>query len=155
MYIYHVTCTLNNNWNYSVFCINLMPHEPVSGFPPKIWKKFPEFSLTFYLTWTQISMTILDILREVLPGSWNDNHDIFQMKITIFLFSWQSAFEKKVPWFFWEIKKVPWLSLTFPDHFFPGFPWLSRWVGTQTWQPRLYMFHLCKLISTRLLVLCI
>ncbi len=50
-------------------------------FPPKIWKIVPWLSLTFSLAWIQNSLTISSIFWEVLPGVWNDNHNIFQMKI--------------------------------------------------------------------------
>ncbi len=105
-----------------------------AGFPPNIWKKI----LWHSLTWTQISMTICDILQEVLPGAWNDNFNIFQVKTTFF-FMIISIF-KKVTWIFREIKNVPLQSLTtfFPD--FPGWWEPCRVTWTRLFETQLFHF---------------
>ncbi len=41
------------------------------------YPKSEKGSVTFSLTWAQISLTIFGILREVLPGAINNNHNIF------------------------------------------------------------------------------
>ncbi len=99
------------------------------GFPPQIWKKVHWLSLAFSLTWTQISLTIFGILREVLPGEWNDNRNIFKMNITIYYNFMIFIISKKVPWpslTFLKKKKVSQLSLTtLFFHNFPDFP--AQW----------------------------
>ncbi len=55
------------------------------------------------LTWTHIPLIIVGILQEVLPGAWNDNHNIIQMKVTILLFKIISIFIKRFPDFPWPL----------------------------------------------------
>ncbi len=94
-----------------------------------IWRvRVPTINLQKYsLIYAQISLTFFGILQEALPEAWNDNCNIFQMKImTLFNFMTICI-----------LKKVPELSLTFWRNkkgslitFFQSFPLLSRSVGT-------------------------
>ncbi len=62
------------------------------------------------MTWAEISLTIFNILWDVLlVRAWYDNHNIFQMKITFFFFYQKFP---DFPWPFGEIQNVPWLSPT-------------------------------------------
>ncbi len=81
--------------------------------PTKIWKRFP-----WLFPWPGNKFpTIFDILT----GVWNDYHNIFQIKIRIFVY-----LKKKFPKYF-EKQESP---LTFPDHIISsGFPWFSSPVG--------------------------
>ncbi len=83
----------------------------------------------------QMSLTICSILQEVLPGAWNDNRDIFQMKIIVTILGRVDNLHLKkmfydFPWLFGETKKS---SLVFADHFIfqvvPDFPgWWEPWL---------------------------
>ncbi len=64
-----------------------------------------------------MSLTICSILQEVLPGAWNDNRDIFQMKIIVTILGRVDNLHLKkmfydFPWLLEKQKKVPWFSLT-------------------------------------------
>ncbi len=85
-----------------------------TGLPLKVWKKGSWLCLTWL--WTQNPLTIFVILREVLLGAWNDNCDIFQMKIITFLkLTIMSCFFKRslpFPDFLQKQKNTHWLFLS-------------------------------------------
>ncbi len=94
-------------WDW-VIC--LMTHIAciVSGFPPRIWKKY---SINFFLT-----------LNTNFPDFYSEHKMIvtfFRWKSQQFLVSQWLAFKKKLPEFL-EKQKVPWISLT--TLFFQVFP---------------------------------
>ncbi len=81
----------------------------------------------FFLTWTQISLTNFDILWEVFPGAWNDNHEIFRFHDNQYLFFLNSGISRT----FLRSKKS-FIDFPWPFFFqvFPAFlglwePWLK------------------------------